>query len=215
MVYPDQPTSWRLVDQASDLTARQRAYEVFGRFVSYGDASAPRVPSLGFNEPAQQFFNHWLGDLEHRVRNPADEHPVIVGHLAKYRSLMPSLALIFHLCDSTPDVSVSLEAAQRAAAWVDYLEQHARRIYHTVTARVDEAVRVLGQKIKARKISTPFTLRQIHRNQWSALTDRADILAALDALEELGWIKAEIVPATVTGGRPTTRYHVNPAVWQP
>jgi len=28
-----------------------------------------------------------------------EDHPVLLSHVAKYRSLMPSLALIFHLID--------------------------------------------------------------------------------------------------------------------
>ena len=37
--------------------------------------------------------------LEIKLRSD-DEDPVIVEHLAKYRSLMPSLALIFHLIEA-------------------------------------------------------------------------------------------------------------------
>jgi hypothetical protein len=35
---------------------------------------------------------------ERRLR-AEDEHPVLLSHLAKYRSLMPAFALILHLID--------------------------------------------------------------------------------------------------------------------
>jgi hypothetical protein len=44
----------------------------------------------------------WRTDLEARLRD-SDEHPIMVAHLSKYRSLMPSLALIFHMCDCVVD----------------------------------------------------------------------------------------------------------------
>ena len=55
--------------------------------------------------------------------------------MAKFRSLMPSLALIFHLievADGTAAEAVTLRSAQLAAQWCDYLETHARRIYGLV-----------------------------------------------------------------------------------
>ena len=55
---------------------------------------------------------------------------------SKYRSLMPSLALISSLIDAVtggPRGPVSRAAAEQAIAWCGYLEAHARRIYATVT----------------------------------------------------------------------------------
>ena len=43
-------------------------------------------------------FKDWIFELENRLRNN-DETPAVQEHLGKYRSLMPSLALIFHLLD--------------------------------------------------------------------------------------------------------------------
>ena len=55
-----------------------------------------------------------------------------LSHVAKYRSLMPSLALIGHLIDGVaggPTGPVSGGAAARAVAWCEYLQGHARRLY--------------------------------------------------------------------------------------
>src|SRR5262249_23569005 len=155
-VYPDSPNGWRNVDRWPDSEAKNRAFVIFESFVSFGsDSSDGEIPTLRFEDAAQEFFDIWRTDLETRLRNSA-EHPVMLAHLAKYRKLMPSLALIFHLCDAGPNRAVSIEAAQRAAAWCNYLEMHARRIYHCVPARVDTAARLLGEKIRARKLPSPF-----------------------------------------------------------
>ena len=53
----------------------------------------------------------------------------------KYRSLMPSLALIGHLIDGVAGGTtgpVSRAAAARAVAWCEYLQGHARRLYASV-----------------------------------------------------------------------------------
>ncbi len=55
---------------------------------------------------------------------------MLLSHLAKYRSLLPSLALLFHLIDGVDTGRrgpVSGAAAAQAAAWCEYLAAHARR----------------------------------------------------------------------------------------
>jgi len=64
----------------------------------------------------------WRAALEHRLRAEED-HPVLLSHVAKYRSLMPALALIVHLIDGVDAGTrgpVSGAAAAQAAAWCEY-----------------------------------------------------------------------------------------------
>jgi hypothetical protein len=141
----------------------------------------------------------------------------MLAHLAKYRSLMPTLALILHLADFVARGycgPVALESARRAAALCDYLQEHARRIYHTVVARVDIATRLLGDKIRARKLADHFTTRDVYRHEWTSLTDPRDVARALDSLSELYWVRSEPTIPTSTGGRPILRYSINPRVWR-
>jgi hypothetical protein len=214
-VYPDIVKNWINVDRYPDTPAKNRAFAIFERFVSF-ERIVPQgdddVPWLKFDDPAQDFFDDWRAKLERRIRN-SDEHPVIIAHLAKYRSLMPSLALIFHLCDADELCPVTLQAAQRAGAWCDdYLEPHARRIYHCVTARVDAMARLLGDKITIGKLPNPFTARHVYRPQWMGLTNHTDVEAALELLEDLGWVRSQRLGQAPQGGRPTIVYHINPKV---
>ena len=166
------------VDRHPKIEARRRAFETFEQIVKVGSVSfvggslvqlGLEMTILRFDSEAQEFFDCWREHLEQRIRD-SGEHPTMIAHLSKFRSLMPSLALIFHLCDSLPMATlapVALDPARRAAAWCDYLEAQARRIFHSVTARVDTAARLLGEKIKARKLlPNPFTLRDVYRAQW-------------------------------------------------
>jgi hypothetical protein len=136
----------------------------------------------------------------------------MIAHLAKYRSLMPSIALICHLCDAKQlDSPVTLEAARRAAAWCEFLESHARRVYFAVTSRIESAARLLGEKIQQGKLSNAFSARDAYRPQWTGLSDSKDVKEALDLLEDIGWIKGDLVTPE-GGGRSTMHYQVNPKV---
>src|SRR4029434_10322935 len=143
-------------------------------------------------------FDSWRAALEQRLR-AEDEHPVLLSHLAKYRSLMPSLAVVLHLIDSVDagvSGSVSGVAAERAAAWCRYLEGHARRLYATVTDRVRVAAALLASRIARGRLASPFTAREVYRNEWTGLTEPRVGGGALECLRALGGISPEaaIVP---------------------
>jgi hypothetical protein len=139
---------------------------------------------------------------------------VLLSHLAKYRSLMSALALILHLIDGVDagvGGPVSGMAAERAAAWCQYLEAHARRLYATVTDRVRVAAALLASRMAQGRLASPFTAREVYRNDWTGLTESRVVGEALECLRELGRIRAEAAVAR-DGGRPTVRFHINPRV---
>ena len=141
-----------------------------------------------------------------------EDHPVWLSHVAKYRSLMPSLALIGHLIDGAaggPTGPVSRAAAARAVAWCEYLQGHARRLYASVIDQARVAAAVLATKITHGRLASPFTAREVYRNEWAGLTEPRVVQGALEGLAEFGWIRAEAVRAR-DGGRATVRFRINP-----
>jgi hypothetical protein len=223
-VYPDVPTVWRNVDRWPDSEAKTRVFDTFKALdeldvLALGAAQDKYddIPFLRFAGEAQDVFDEWRTDLEARVRSD-EEHPVILSHLGKYRSLMPSLALLLHLVDAVGRdgaegaAVVSLHAARCAAAWCDYLEAHARRIYQSVTARAETSASILAARIRAGKLPDLFTPREVTKKGWAGLTTTAEVAAALDLLEELHWVRREEIRPTIGGGRPSVRFHVNPYV---
>jgi hypothetical protein len=105
LVWPDPQPTWRNVDRWPNVEAKNRAYEVFRRL----DALNPKnlgahgkdeegIPAVRFTEDAQEVFDQWRDELEVRLRS-TELPPALESHLAKYRSLMPSLALIFQLIE--------------------------------------------------------------------------------------------------------------------
>src|SRR6266478_2289968 len=135
-VWPDGGGRWRNVDRWPDAAARTRVVELFQRL----NTLEPAV--LGAEEltPEELPF----------LRFEAEAHPVLLSHVAKYRSLMPSVALIGHLIDGVaggPPGPVSRAAAARAVAWCAYLQGHARRLYASVTDRAQVAAARLAAQL--------------------------------------------------------------------
>ena len=77
----------------------------------------------------------------------------------------------------------------------------------TDAARV--AAAFLAMKITHGRLASPFTAREVYRNEWTGLTEPRVVQGALECLEELGWIRPEVVRPN-DGGRPTVRFRINP-----
>lgn len=162
------------------------------------------VPYLRFDEAAQVLFSEWRATLEHRLRS-GEEHPAIVSHLSKYRKLIPSLALINHLCD-TRHGAVSESALLRAIAFSEYLESHAQRIYSYATRPDIDAAKTLLKRLASGKLSNPFKVRDIYRAGWTGLETPSKAQAAINLLMEYHHLSEE---EATTGGRPTSHFYLN------
>ena len=217
IVWPDQPGAWKDVDRRPDTVARQRVFEVFERLdnidpVNIG-AEVPEeegdLPFLRFSSEAQEFFTGWRTDLEHRLRGN-ELPPMLEAHFAKYRSLVPSLALLIHLADVGIG-SVGEDSLLRACAWGDYLESHARRVYAPALAPQMISASALAEHIKKGDLGTEFAARDVQRKGWTNLVEREDVGRALEMLEDLDWIRAIQIP---TEGRMRTQYLVNPQIYK-
>lgn len=215
MVYPDISPHWREVDRYPDSDARLLVSQLVERLdsLSYEDIGAEvgqfgGVPFLRFDDAAQELFSKWRGDLEHRLRS-GEEHPAIVSHLSKYRKLIPSLALINHLCDASDGGVVTESALLRAVAFGEYLESHARRIYSYATRPDIDAAKTLLKRLAAGKLMTPFKTRDIYIKGWTGLETPQKAQAAIDLLCEYNHLTER---EQDTGGRPTRLYMPRGAV---
>jgi uncharacterized protein DUF3987 len=220
-VYPDDPGEWKNVDRWPNTEAKNNAYAVFENLATLDPLTigaekveGEEVPFLRFPPAAQELFDGWRTDLEQKLRS-RDEHPAIEAHLAKYRSLMPSLTLIFWLCSLVQDQDsepAAIQAAKLAAAWCDFLEEHARRIYQGATQHALFSARTLATRILAGKVSSPFTTRMVYQNGWTGLTTAEDAEQAADILEGLAWLRSERLDSGPQGGRPQVKYHISPHI---
>ncbi len=215
IVWPESSGAWVNVDRPPDRDARNRAFAVFEGLDSLTAESVGAVdpfggmPALRFAPDAQELSDEWRTTLERRLRSTELEAaPAFESHLAKYRSLMPSLALIFHLVEMVHGGAqgpVSLQATQFAAAWCEFLEQHAKKIYAAELNREVAAAHAIAERIARGDIEDGTPVRDIYRPQWSGLTSLDVVLAGLRVLEDHDWIRFE---EAETEGRPSAKVYL-------
>jgi hypothetical protein len=216
LIYPDKNTG-ELIDRAPDESAKNRVFYILKRISEL--PVLEEIPYLRFNGESQLIFDEWYRDLR-KTKLLAQEHPIMIEHLAKYAKLMPSLSLIFHIVhtiDGNTDEEISSicqECTIRAATWCDFLEFHARRVYGTILAPQKAALK-LSEKIKEGLLLDGFTIRDVRDNGWSMLTVTESIEGACALLIKKHWLGRKNCLPGQQGGRPTVRYLINPKLKAP
>lgn len=205
-------------DRAVLSGARQAAWRFYRELAAldtqelradWDSAAGPgHLPFLRFAPDAQVLFSGWMEALEHKLRG-GELEPPLMAHLAKYRGLVPRLALLCHIASDATG-SVSHDSLEMAVCWGDYLESHARRAYGALSLDNVSAARSIWRRVKRGDLPQPFTARDIQRKGWSGLGQKERVEAGLKALCEAGWLGSNIPDAGPGGGRPSTLYRANP-----
>jgi hypothetical protein len=217
LVYPDVSPDWQDTDRWPDTAARTDYSESLQRLAGLDPSSVGAVsddcnhiPVLRFCPEALARFREWRDDHEKKLRS-GDLHPALESHFAKYRKLVPCLALIFHLLDCPKGGPVSADATLRALAWSDYLAAHATRIYGSVTLSERTGARLIWKRLKAGHSLPPvFSVRDIQQKGWAGLGKSDSIRPALEVLADHALVQVREVPASLTGGRPAEQFRMNP-----
>jgi hypothetical protein len=135
--------------------------------------------------------------------------PALEAHLAKYRKLVPAVALMNHLVDNGQN-EISQQAMRKALAFSKYLETHARRLYGATNEPERAAALAILTKVREGELQDGFTAREVYQHEWSGLTDRKEVQAGLNLLVELHYLAASSAATLGRAGRPTTTYTANP-----
>ncbi len=212
LVWPDDPGKFRDVDRPPHPNAQKAIRSLISRLIYIRTEQLTKGSEgsfVSFDSEALRRFQAWRGDLENRIRS-GDEHPMIEAHLAKYRSLIPSLALIFHLVEHQEvGPLVRIESLERAIGFAEYLETHARRAYASSIHADIDAARLLAKQIQRANVPDQFALRDIYRHGWTGLSDSETVRAAVSVLEDFDWVFVRNEP---TAGRNRLVYTINPKI---
>jgi putative DNA primase/helicase len=216
LVWPDPPGNWKLIDRPPQSQALLMAERVY---TSLAKLSADDPVHMQFDPDAQKLFFAWLSELEDKVRRDHSLAPPLVAHLAKYRSLMPSLTALFELADLanagvdlSGKIEMSLEHARQAAAACSYFESHARRAYSCTVSPECRAARELSRHIRVGDVSAAFKTRDVYLKGWVGLDTPERARGALSVLEDSGWLRRVETMPTLVGGRPSEAWQLNPKV---
>lgn len=217
LVWPDTRGDWQNCDRWPDDDAKRAADRIYDSLDTLNPAvigaqqdidsngQLEGMPYLRFSLEALELFLKWRAILERRLRS-GELHLALESHLAKYRKLVPGLALILHLADGNTG-PVGYRSTLQAIAWAKYLETHARRAYASIINPEVAAAKAIIERIRKGDLSRTFSSRDVWRPGWAMLSDREQVAAALYLLVDLDWLR---VTQRETGGRRATVYEVNP-----
>lgn len=217
IVLPDSLGDWRPSLKPASTTAASAIYDLFASLAGITEQpSGDRQPDshylARFSQPAQERFDAWRAALERRLRDGTLEGtPAFAAHIAKYRSLVPTLALLFHLVSHPTrmeDERVGLEDLELALRWADFLEAHARKLYRDEFKVIPSAATLLATKIATGEVLDGDTISEIGRHHWSGLKTSQEVTAAADALGPFNWVRIEKIPSD--GGRPSYVIRLHP-----
>ncbi|WP_420596884.1 DUF3987 domain-containing protein [Deinococcus sp.] len=212
MVWPDSSGGWVRQNREASSTDRSLAFSVFDALDTLRGSGEP--PVLAFSDEARPIWEEWRDALENRLRGgEMEDAPGFESHISKYRSLAPSLALVFHLVELAPAglaaqplPPVSVEALELALNWVEFLELHARKVYALELGTSNAPAYALADKIKAKAVKDGDKLRDLRRKDWTGLTDGL-LDRAVEQLTALGWVQVEELE---TGGRSSEVLRLHP-----
>jgi len=209
LVWPDPIDHIRIVDRTPDQSALDRFFKAMVTLKDLDRHSLPAAKStnnslvLHFDPEAQLLINQWFQMMESLLLSDKYDS-ARQGHFAKYRGMVPALALLFHLLDGHPG-RVCSDCLHRAIRFARYLKSHADRIYSSASGHDFGTARRLAKRLIAGDLPDGFTASVIYTKNWSGLDSKEAISSALGVLTDYGWVIPIENPAGV-GGRPTIKY---------
>jgi hypothetical protein len=209
VVWPDVQPHWEEIDRVPDTRAEGRVEQILDRFLEISPEDPIRAR---FSAAAQERFGAWRKELEHRIRS-GDLEPALESHLAKSRSLLPKLALLFHLAEDSREEEIPLVEAQRAAQFCAYLESHARRVYRCVASRPLQLAVTLGRKLRRGRLANGFRVGDVYLQGWPGLDTAERARVAIRVLVDAGWVRPRSVRVGGRDGARSEEYMVNPAIF--
>ena len=222
--YPD-PVPWTGVrDAPPERDWRRSVVEAVQRLAEADWSTLLQAPAsdgfLHFNAEAQAIFFAWYDDhMREHVHAPgADDRPDY-GFMAKAQGLVCRLAIVMHLYRWTTADGVyepTLVDADSLERALGIFERFCRPMYKRLgvafgTVRAHEGARRVGELIKRKKLDH-IRVGIVAKMGWHGLKEREPIVEAIEALEDIDWVRRDVGSTGRRGGRPTDRWTVNPRV---
>lgn len=213
LVWPDPVKSIEVVDRVPDkaaLTEMHGAIYYLKGLANKGLNTEARssfgASLLHFNDDAKELYDRWYALNEKSLRS-GKLSEAEQSHFAKYRSLIPGLALLCHLIERH-EGDVCLDCTEKALGLGRVFKSHAKRTYASIYAHDQEPAKELARRLIAGDLSNGFSARTVYMKHWRGLA-KPQVEQALEQLAERGWV-AELV--VQTGTKPKVIYTINPGI---
>ena len=220
MVQPD-PVKTEVITPPYNSAEFEHVYKLYQDVYNFDFELFDQEPQLyqnikttTFTDQAQKKYYKWKAELIKTYT--AEKNAAIESHLTKYKSLLPSLALIFHIIEvaagNAEPGPVPESAVDMAWIWCDYLETHARRTYDTGTVKKNNSAIALLTALEQGRINIDengiISKRNLARQTINNIKTTPEIMSALYPLRDTGhltWLEQ-----TGPGGHKQLIITVNP-----
>lgn len=218
LVWPES-APFQYVDRHPEPNARNAVHGLFERVdrldvgaMGETDAFGDAPPFIRLSDAAQALFIEWYDDfMQHSRRAEKTECAALAAHFGKYPGLVGKLALILHVADDPNSKAVSERSLVKALSWLEYLEPHARRVYHGIQHPETGAAELLLSRLRRGELPAQFSARDVYRKCWHGLSDKEAVKRACALLVDFVWL-IEVETAPSSNGRPADPlYRLSPA----
>jgi putative DNA primase/helicase len=221
-VWPD-AQDFNYVDRWPEKIAKDAAAELFKFADTFDPARMGQSDGFGSSPPfirldagAQGLFVEWYtGFMTQRRSREAngEDCAAVSSHFGKYPGLLGKIALILHVADNPNASAVDTRTMLKALSWLEYLELHARRIYHAIDTPDADTARLLLARIKRAEVPAGFKPREIYRKGWHGLGDAKRVKGACRVLADYDYLRAIDAGDRHAGRPPDPMYYINPKVF--
>lgn len=209
-VWPE-PITYRRPRQVADRARLDNLYRQLERLPHVDEAAR----ALSLASDAADVFEQWITENDADVRGNTGLYAALLG---KLRGRALRLALVLEMLawaergGREPD-RISKSTLARALILIeDYLKPHARRTFgDAALPQADKDAREVARFI-AKAAAQRVNARDMRRDPAIGFSDAGRMEAAIEALEEAGWLRAAPSRAGGAPGRAKKDYLVNPAV---
>lgn len=206
IMYPDRRKHWKKVDKTPNHLAQKKIEGVVARIDQIPlpkkvDDKIHR-PIFHYSPSAQFLADEWHEKLENRLCK-GDASPILEAHLSKFRSLMPSLSLIFALMREDYKEGhwvIDEKEVKLSIAWCKFLEGQAFKAYGEYLNPELSAGRRLLTKIRDGLVKDGDACRDIYRRGWKGLANKEELDLAVSTLKKYGHLKTDL-STPINGGR--------------
>ena len=219
IVWPDTP-AFEYIDRWPDKEVKEAANDVFRHADTFDPVSIGHADNFGTAPPflrldtnAQGLFVEWYEGFMRKRRErdmSGEDASAISSHFGKYPGLLGKLALILHIADDPNGRAVSEQTMMKALGWLEYLESHARRVYHALDTPDADTARLLLARIRRNQVSNPFKPRDVYRNGWHGLGDAPRVKAACRLLADYEHLREHRSDEGIPGRPADPVYFINP-----
>lgn len=201
LLFPEKRKEWKKVDRLPDADAAEMVEKIFTKLAELPNPKREdggiRRMKLRFSDEAQKNVDKWRESLEKRLQE-TKMSPLLESHHSKFRSLMPSLAVIFEMLETLGQTltfpnEIGVQAASLAIDWCVFLEKHAIKAYGEHIEPETVAGRRLLAKIQGGFVKDFDRLRDIYRHGWKGLTTADEMEKAVTTLKNHGWVRTEMI----------------------